>query len=801
MMELVSIHVENFRSFSEGTFSPLGLGVGMTAINGGNGRGKSSIVAALAWALYGVTPDGVAVKALRRQGSDGDVRATVTFRHQGQTIVVSRALVGKKDTTVASIVVDGVEETSVSSKTATLWVTKRIGLDAEAFFTAYVVRQKELDSLVKARPAERRKTIERLAGIERMSAALELARADARAATRLRDALPDGDDPEEAEAARSAAAAALDEAEAVLSEARITANDAVHAAKAAEQRHQDARALTARLTEARHNLRIATGEKEHAEEELTRVQALSEAEDPDVALAAVQAADEALQSAEAAIREEEYASRTFQTVRDQANQAAARAETASSNAQRLAKQVHDLQTRLAEFPTDLSDQVTAATETVNRLADERGATRGEWERLSKAINTLSCTDDTAACPTCTQALTDPSGLLSTLTETLTSVTRRGQQITKEHEAAQATLETLMEQVRQSAATKDRLDTAVASLENLTATAEEAHTVAEKAAAALADAETAQEDAAQRAAEAHEARTGLIQAASEARKRLAAAEAAAQARAAVPALTDAVAETRVRAEEAQVLVDALERDVEALPVDDAERAARTAAEKAAEAREGFAVARGHAEVATERARAAEQALQRAVSDGAARKAAALEVEEKTSVASALEEFRRDRLARLAPELSEVASDFISRMTDGKFTTVEFDEDFTPTLTERSGALRPVSWLSGGEESVVALAMRIAIGEILSGQHGGLLVLDEVLTAQDPERRTAVMAAIRTLPRQVVTINHVSEATDMVDLVAEVIDDGEGASTIREFAPDSASQAFMSDQDSIDASEPF
>jgi exonuclease SbcC len=194
MLELVSVNVENFRSFSTGEFVPLGIGQGMTAINGANGMGKSSIVHAAVWALFGITPDGVPVRALRRQGSEGEVVATVVIRHDGQTIEITRALRGRNDTTIASIKVDGVEQTNVSSKTATIWVQNRLNLDAEAFLTAFVVRQKELDSLVKARPADRRKTIERLAGIERMSAALDLARQDTRSASRLLEALPAAED-------------------------------------------------------------------------------------------------------------------------------------------------------------------------------------------------------------------------------------------------------------------------------------------------------------------------------------------------------------------------------------------------------------------------------------------------------------------------------------------------------------------------------------------------------------------------------------------------------------------------------
>ena len=60
----------------------------------------------------------------------------------------------------------------------------------------------------------------------------------------------------------------------------------------------------------------------------------------------------------------------------------------------------------------------------------------------------------------------------------------------------------------------------------------------------------------------------------------------------------------------------------------------------------------------------------------------------------------------------------------------------------------------------------------------------------------MGAIRALPRQIITINHISEATDMVDLVAEVVASDEGGSTIQEVVPDDGKVGIVSDS-AIDA----
>ena len=85
MIELHSIDVHNFRAFTQARFEP-SLD-GMTAISGGNGAGKSSLIHALLWALYGITPDGVAVRGLRKENTTEPVMATVEFRHDDQTVV------------------------------------------------------------------------------------------------------------------------------------------------------------------------------------------------------------------------------------------------------------------------------------------------------------------------------------------------------------------------------------------------------------------------------------------------------------------------------------------------------------------------------------------------------------------------------------------------------------------------------------------------------------------------------------------------------------------------------------------
>jgi exonuclease SbcC len=782
MLELVSVTVKNFRSFGEAEFAPLGIGQGMTAINGSNGAGKSSLVHALVWACFGVTPDGVPVRALRRQGSEGDVEARVVLRHDGQTIEVVRGLRGRNDTTIAAISVDGVEQTNISAKTATAWITNRLGLDAEAFLTAFVVRQKELDALVKARPADRRKTVERLAGIERMSAALDLARQDARAAKRLLDALPAADDPADTQAALAAAEAAAEAAQQIRDTAAAAADTMAQAARAAEDGLTAARAVAAERAQAETALSYARASAEHAAVNVATLTGRAEGADD------LPHAEAAADDARAARAEAEAAVRDLDAILARAAADADRLSAAEGD-QGRAKARHDaVAARLRSLPpaadiATLDAAVGDAAALVEELTSARGAERGEWDRLSKAIATLRAANEghAATCPTCDHELADPEALIAAQETLLGAAAARGQDIAERLATATTTHTTAVTAAQAARAAEAERKALTDQVVDLAAALQAADQAVDRAAEA---AETSAEAAHEAQLKASAATANLDALRAEEERAEAALEAAQAAARAADLLVDAAA-AKEAADAAAADAAAALAAFDASPVGDVhafEAAATEASYAAAQAREAAADARTATQLAARDTDVARDAHTRAVAAAEGRKSALADVERTAAAAAALEEFRRDRLARLAPELSEVASDFVARMTEGRYTAVELDEDFTPVLTEATGAQRPAAWLSGGEESAVALALRVAIGEVLSGQRGGLLILDEVLTAQDASRRSATMAAIRALPRQTITINHVSEATDMVDLVAEVVPDSSDGSTIATYSPD-------------------
>lgn len=794
MIELVSVELENFRAFSNATFAPLGLGQGMTAINGSNGSGKSSIVYAICFGLYGITPDGVPVRALRKQGSEGEVKVSITFRHAGQTIVVTRMLRGRNDTTLASIVVDGVEETAVSTRAATSWIVNRLGLDSEAFLTAFVVQQKELDSLIKARPAERRKVIERLAGIERMSAALEVARTNAKSSQKLLEAIPLPEDPELVKDKYSEAVENLEKLGAailVCEENEASGQNALNISKAKATEASNARNA---LSVASHTLELIEQKKASYEKIV-------------IDLTSASAGHEFIEDA----REEASKARKQFSVAEQviANLSSftAKAESDQWQLRKSESQVSSLREDmasygsegnrldelLATFPADLDQEIELKNTSIIDSTQEKGALLGEYERIQKAITTLKSTSGTEAhCPTCLQALESVSNLITSLETTLADIKRKGETVRvhivsleSERTSLLAMQEKKSKALNEKLTVQKQIPTAKANLENALEVAKEAFEAAK----------LSQEVATQGEEDAQQAKDNLLllqEMEEKAQKRLRECESALEAYSKISdaqtQLNEIVSSFGIAEAEHDIATESWSAyDINKIEQEIAEAtiALKATTDYNAGVKAEYPLAISMVEMHKEKLKLIEESIEK-------RKNAMERWENDSRVSSTLDEFRRDRLSRLAPEISEVASDLISTMTEGRYTSLELDEDFTPILTEANGTQRPSAWLSGGEESAVALALRIAIGEILAGQRGGLLVLDEVLTAQDTFRRQATMNAIRSLPRQIITINHVSEATDMVDLVSNVISDGEGSSAIVDSVPSEFVGTDISDQ---------
>lgn len=174
-MKLVTLKLIGYRQFLEPMV--LHFPEGLSGICGPNGVGKSKLIEAIGYALYGgassVLPKGDKIADLpSRAHSTGQAAARVELllevRGQCYEIIRSRR--------EATIWLRGAAEPlAVGAKTVTKKVIELLHLSPAAYYGTFVAQQKEIAGLQTMSPDERKRLVNRLIGIEQVEYAITLA--------------------------------------------------------------------------------------------------------------------------------------------------------------------------------------------------------------------------------------------------------------------------------------------------------------------------------------------------------------------------------------------------------------------------------------------------------------------------------------------------------------------------------------------------------------------------------------------------------------------------------------------------
>lgn len=139
---------------------------------------------------------------------------------------------------------------------------------------------------------------------------------------------------------------------------------------------------------------------------------------------------------------------------------------------------------------------------------------------------------------------------------------------------------------------------------------------------------------------------------------------------------------------------------------------------------------------------------------------------------LAEFKTKLNAKVAPRISDIASDMYSLITKGKYQHIEVSNDFDFYIYDE-GKKYPIERFSGGEIDLANLVLRIAISKTLTELSGassiGFLAFDEVFGSQDEARRMEILEAFHTIKeqyRQIFLISHEMEIKEMFESVVEL-----------------------------------
>jgi exonuclease SbcC len=800
-MQVRRLRLVNFRQHEE---TDLAFDLGLTGIIGPNGSGKTTLLEALAWAIYGTDAARGKKETIRRRNAAPRARVEVEleFALGAHRYRVVRSLHG------AELYQDGAAAPIANSPSAVSERLIRIlGMTRDEFFNTYFTGQKELAIMRAMRGAtERAQFLSRVLGYERLALAqqrlkeertalrarlqdlearlvspVQLAEEEAEASRRLEEALAGA---RAAGATLADATARLDQVrpdwerlQAVQERVRSLESDlrvAEHQVTDARDTHRNldrdlAEALTAQsrigelepllrdvpaLIAERERLdglalRVArwreqTGQVQEMRLRLQAIdQQLADLPDPgeaDRRRAELEATRAALERAEeAAAREHTAWVRDLQDARTQLKQLTEQYQDLKTQRDRLEAAGPDgvcptcgrpLGATFREVMDDLERQLGEVTLNGKFYRSRVKQLEKEPEPVAQARLEQEQRRDELG------RRTEAWGRLEGLEQTRSALlqereTQLGRLRQSESQLADLTADYDERRHEAVRADLDRLEPLRMETERLRATADRAARLAGDAAAAEAELSR------------REARVLAI------RQELATAGWSAEAFAAAKAALDAADRARQEAERDLVRAEAERRVAEA---------ARQTVQRRREERE-----RGEGEARRlELTLLLNQELDRAVSD-----------------------LRTDLNDAMRPDLSDLGSRFLRDLTVGRFTELELDDDYQPVIVEDG---EPQTVLSGGEEDVVSLSLRLAISQMIAeraGQPLSLLILDEIFGSLDEERRTAVVDLLRRLADrfpQVILITHVETVREGFDRVLRLDFDLErGVTRVREEAP--------------------
>lgn len=802
-MRLLSLRARNFRQHVD---TALNFSDGITAIIGPNGSGKSTVLEAIAWAIYGTPAIRGVADSIRWKHAKPRARVEVELRFDldGHEYRVVRSLHH------AEVYLDQTETPVASGKDGvTEYLRRQLGMSREEFFNTYFTGQQELDFLTGLKGVGRSHFLSRILGYEKLKNiqdALRQSRNTLRTEIEaLRHAAIDPEtahrNVQAAEEALHAIAGAMDEAQQDHNHrAKVVERLAPQIAEAETARRRD-ELLRMRAHTARQAAEEAVRAEEKARHELARIEACEkEIEVLRAKTRAISSLEAEVQAFEEAARASERKKSLRTQIQDLDQEIARTGERLERLRQapeylaRFQQEVETLEREYIEIEHALEQERESWEATRRDIAAKLEVARAKARELGEHIAHIKEAGAHGACAMCTRPLGEDyavvlqkleiqreevlASIAALETQTAELQNRPAALLAKEDEAV-----TLREKIQALRVKMARCEEAIAEAARLQAEQEARKSRRSRLAVDIEAIGDEYDETKHQAAKdqleilrqhVHRARwleeivarrPEWEREAEEAiRRRRKAENEYAQAEAERTALAfDETAFETLRAEYDQA--------IEAL-----RRAELHLTELAGEKR-----------VADERLKAANDDLERAL--GHQRDIAEREdrLRHHNELDLAFTELRKELNERIRPELAEIASELLAELTDGRYDGLELDENYELVVLEH-GAPRPV--ISGGEEAVANLALRLALSQMVADRAGrsfSLLILDEVFGSLDNVRRDNVLRILRSLEQrfaQILLITHVDDIREAADRVIRLSIDPKTEATIVQayFAPD-------------------
>jgi len=801
-MLLKTLTLRNYRKYKDAYVE---FPDGVIGIIGLNGVGKTTLIEAIGWVLFGHHAARTTKELIKRDGASPHepCRVALEFELEGDGYNVVREMVGKNLMPKASLMINGKLITNNADE-ATEVITEKIGMDYLSFFTSVFARQKELNALSIMKAAERKKLVLRMLGIERIEKSIQTIREDKRgkekkiegikAATVDKEGRKKTDvlssKQEELERTQEGLLPIIKEIEAATSIKETEVKAAKEELEIGTRNYENYVALSGKLSERRSDLENVRKRKEEKEKELAdllvKKKRLDEIADKETRYFQFREKKEQLD----ALRENYQ--RKLELVKRE-KKTALELQKREENLIGLKEQRTELE-GVEEQLKAVKREIEAVQKQKERIHASLGAfksqvvqTKKEIEERTRKKKRIEELGSEGECPLCERKLglhyelllTKLHEELQTKRESLHSIFTEYKQ-KKEERASQERADELLiqkdKELDKRVIEQRALDTRIAHEER---ELERWKTELESIKADLTPIMAVEFDA-----NAYKNVISTLKDLEVVYREILGLRAEIGRIGDVKSNMQKLRDLERTTSEA---ILALQRQIEELAFDKREYEAKKAnydrkKEELAESRLKLLAKRNEFEnVCRDKEHVIEEIEEQ-------KRLLAEKEKEETEILylSVLEKLMNDfkvyMVGRIRPMLSDYASEMLRRLTDGKYSAMELDENYDVFIYDE-GTPYELNRFSGGEEDLANLCLRLAISAVVTERSAiqtNFIILDEVFGSQDAFRKRNIILALNALSkkfRQIFLITHIEDVRDYMEYVLNVTEDEEGVSWVR------------------------
>lgn len=737
-MILKKVIIENIRSHEYLEFEPASIGV--TAISGENGAGKSTIVDAFSWSLFGTRLHGLRNKNYIREGVDAKektVQVTSYIRVGNTDFMIKRKITSNEGACECKVfsyneeIGDWEFESGPAVTHAESFIRSILNIDEKGFLSSVFIQQKQVDQIVSASPTERGQVIEKLIGVSAITESTKLAREESRALQRAADIIQPG---------------SLDDEKAKVDEFKI------------------------KVTTAKDNLKEVEETLKTLEQELVVLRATEQAETElqnhldslNTSLDNVKKDDsylkENLKNYTKILKDNSEISIDYklkEIIEEELSESLEKEKAIQNELNNINIQI----TRYTSlFEETLNyDEIKAAydeiTDNYNDLMNKKSVLAEALMGLKVKVKSVKqhlelLKSGAAECPVCGHPILNPEEEFKKHTEEQNENKKEFKQIKEELTELEEAIskigndktqyEELLEKATEQVNSVDDFKKAKENKQTKEAELNSIQLVINKNREQLAD------------INANEKHRDLINTAKE------------QVTISEQRLKDNKKE-RARLEKEISTLNVLPKSTYKVLLNNLKEKedllVKTNIQKAS--------LDGELKLIVEQAKQAVQDYKRCkeASENYERLHNQITIMNLTN--QSLIKFKEQRIKNSIPELTDIASEILARFTDNKFTQLILTDKFETFVVTENNVKRPVSQLSGGELSAAAIALRLAIALFLNNGQQHLLILDEVLTAMSSDRSQLILETITSLTNaQIILIAHNDGINSFADKVVHL-----------------------------------